>query len=155
MKPPRRRSLTLAAPQKNTPCSFHFARAGLVVSLSNPFFLLKGKENFFAGFCSQRARRRGWPLFFARTRRNSPPTPLPPFPCGDGRDSWRRYFATYIATPSYHEQTSNSEEKNNTKTKIAERTKRMLTKTNQPSHSPLSFGFKSTSSLCFCFLYLS
>ena len=91
MKPPRRRSLTLAAPQKNTPCSFHFARAGLVVSLSNPFFLLKGKENFFAGFCSQRARRRGWPLFFARTRRNSPHTPLPPRP----RFSRRRnlYFA--------------------------------------------------------------
>ena len=62
MKPPRRRSLPLAAPQKNTLCSFHFARAG--------FFLLKGKENFFAGFCSERAWRRAWPLFFARTRRN-------------------------------------------------------------------------------------
>jgi len=65
------------------------------------------------------------------------------------------YFATCVATPSYHEQTSNSEEKNNTKTKIAERTKRILTIINQPSHSPLSFGFESTSSLCFCFLYLS
>jgi hypothetical protein len=40
---PRRRSLTLASQQKSFLC-FSFARAG--------FFLLKGKENFFAGFCS-------------------------------------------------------------------------------------------------------
>ena len=67
MKPPRRRSLALATQQKSFLCISDFARAG--------FFLLKGKENFFAGFCSQRAGRRDWPLFFARTRRNSPPTP--------------------------------------------------------------------------------
>jgi len=40
---PRRRSLTLASQQKSFLC-LSFARAG--------FFLLKGKENFFAGFCS-------------------------------------------------------------------------------------------------------
>jgi len=40
---PRRRSLTLASQQKSFLC-FSFARAGL--------FLLKGKENFFAGLCS-------------------------------------------------------------------------------------------------------
>jgi len=43
---PRRRSLTLASQQKSFLC-FSFARAG--------FFLLKRKENFFAGFCSERA----------------------------------------------------------------------------------------------------
>jgi len=42
----------LATPQKNTLCSFHFARAG--------FFLLKGKENFFADLCSKRAGRQGF-----------------------------------------------------------------------------------------------
>ena len=82
MKPPRRRSLTLASQQKSFLC-FSFARAG--------FFLLKGKENFFAGFCSQRAGRRDWPLFFEREWRNSPHTPLPPFPFGDGRNFWRRF----------------------------------------------------------------
>jgi len=67
MKPPRRRSLPLAAQQKSFLCISDFVRAG--------FFLLKGKENFFAGLCSDRARRRGWPLFyFARARRNSPQT---------------------------------------------------------------------------------
>jgi hypothetical protein len=40
---PRRRSLTLASQQKSFLC-FSFVRAG--------FVLLKGKENFFAGFCS-------------------------------------------------------------------------------------------------------
>jgi len=44
MKPPRRRSLTLASQQKSFLCFSDFARAG--------FFLLKGKENFFAGLCS-------------------------------------------------------------------------------------------------------
>ncbi|MDE2439281.1 MAG: hypothetical protein KGN01_07880 [Patescibacteria group bacterium] len=69
---PRRRSLTLASQQKSFLC-FSFARAG--------FSLLKGKENFFAGFCSERAGRRGCPQFdFARARRNSPHTPLPPRP---------------------------------------------------------------------------
>src|SRR3989344_1057996 len=42
-KPPRRRSLTLASQQKSFLCISDFARAR--------FFLLKGKENFFAGFC--------------------------------------------------------------------------------------------------------
>jgi len=65
---PRRRSLTLASQQKSFLC-FSFARA--------EFFLLKGKENFFAGFCSLRAGRRG---SNARARRNSPHTPLPPRP---------------------------------------------------------------------------
>jgi hypothetical protein len=65
-KPARRRSLQLATQQKSFLCISDFARAG--------FFLLKGKENFFVGFCSERAGRRGWPLFFARTRRNSPHT---------------------------------------------------------------------------------
>jgi len=36
------------------------------------FFLLKGKENFFAGLCSERAGRRGGN---ARARRNSPLNP--------------------------------------------------------------------------------
>jgi len=65
--PPRRRSLPLATQQKSFLCFSWFAHAG--------FFLLKGKENFFAGFCSQRAGRRAWPLLFARTRRNSLHTP--------------------------------------------------------------------------------
>src|SRR3990167_9267785 len=45
--PPRRRSLTLATPQKSFLCISDFARAG--------FFLLKGKQNFFVVFCSERA----------------------------------------------------------------------------------------------------
>ena len=64
-KPARRRSLPLATQQKSFLCISDFERAR--------FFLLKGKENFFAGFCSLRAERRAWPLFFARTPRNSPP----------------------------------------------------------------------------------
>src|SRR3989344_701821 len=84
-KPARRRSLPLATQQKSFLRISDFARA--------VFFLLKGKENFFAGFCSQRAGRRAWPLFFARTRRNSPHTPLPPFPCSDGRNFWRRQIS--------------------------------------------------------------
>jgi len=39
-------------------------------------FLLKGKENFFAGLCFERARRRGFAS--AQARRNSLHTPLPP-----------------------------------------------------------------------------
>ena len=38
MKPSRRRSLTLAAPQKNTLCSFHFARAGFLFPLMKRVF---------------------------------------------------------------------------------------------------------------------
>ena len=68
--PPRRRSLTLAIPQKSFLHIFYFSPAR--------FFLLKGKENFFAGFCSERAGRRGFAS--ARARRNSPHTPLPPRP---------------------------------------------------------------------------
>ena len=45
--PPRRRSLTLATPQKSFLCISDFARAG--------FFLLKGKQIFFVVFCSERA----------------------------------------------------------------------------------------------------
>src|SRR3990167_4384522 len=56
----------LATPQKNTLCSFHFARAGS--------------------------------LFLARTRQNSPHTPLPPCSCGDGRNFWRRlFYLTFIS----------------------------------------------------------
>jgi len=63
--PPRHRSLMLATPQKSF---LHFSR------FARPrFFLLKGKENFFAGFCSERAGRRDFAS--ARARRNSPPTP--------------------------------------------------------------------------------
>jgi hypothetical protein len=51
-KPARRRSLSLATQQKSFLRISDFARAG--------FFLLKGKENFFAGFCSQRAGGRGF-----------------------------------------------------------------------------------------------
>jgi len=68
--PPRRRSLPLATQQKSFLYISDFARAG--------FFLLKGQENFFAGFCSERAGRRGFAS--ARARRNSPHTPLPPRP---------------------------------------------------------------------------
>jgi len=58
--------------------TFYFARAR--------FFLLKGKENFFAGLCSERAGRRGFAS--ARARRNSPHTPLPPRP----RLGWRKFL---------------------------------------------------------------
>ena len=83
--PPRRRSLTLATQQKSFLHIFYFAHAR--------FFLLKGKENFFAGFCSERAGRRGFAS--ARARRNSPHAPLPPRP----RFGYRRnlYFASQNA----------------------------------------------------------
>jgi len=42
------------------------------------FFLLKGKENFFAGLCSDE-QAAGLASIFARARRNSPHTPLPPY----------------------------------------------------------------------------
>src|SRR3990167_10881867 len=79
MKPPRRRSLTLAAPQKNTLCSFHFARAR--------FFLLLMKRVFFCGVLPSKysGRWRGCPQFdFAKEKRNSPQTPLPLFLCSNG-----------------------------------------------------------------------
>ena len=68
--PPSRRSLTLATPQKSFLYIFYFAR---------PIFFLKGKENFFAGLCSERAGRRVRSLSAcwrtsARARRNSPHT---------------------------------------------------------------------------------
>src|SRR3990167_8099934 len=73
----------LATPQKNTLYSFHFARAG--------FLFLLMKRVFFCGVLPSKysGRWRDWPLFFARTRRNSPHTPLPPCSCGDGRKFWR------------------------------------------------------------------
>jgi len=43
---------SLAVQQKSFLHIFYFAAAR--------FFLLKGKENFFAGFCSKRAGRRGF-----------------------------------------------------------------------------------------------
>jgi hypothetical protein len=49
--PPRRRSLRSLFRKKVFFTIFYFARAR--------FFLLKGKENFFAGLCSERAGRRG------------------------------------------------------------------------------------------------
>ena len=61
---------SLAVQQKSFLHIFYFARAR--------FFLLKGKENFFADLCSERAGRRGFAS--ARARRNSPHTPLPPRP---------------------------------------------------------------------------
>ena len=106
-KPARRCSLPLATPQKSFLCISDFARAGFFLPRlrrpARPFRSgtgggsggqVKGKENFFAGLCSERAGRRAWPLFFARTRRNSPHTPLPPCSCGDGRKFWRTDFAT-------------------------------------------------------------
>src|SRR3990167_7340448 len=54
--------------------------------------LIRTSQNFSLVFCSERAGRRAWPLFFARTRRNSPHPPLPPCSCGDGRKFWRRLF---------------------------------------------------------------
>ena len=61
---------SLAVQQKSFLHIFYFAPAR--------FFLLKGKENFFADLCSERAGRRGFAS--ARARRNSPHTPLPPRP---------------------------------------------------------------------------
>ena len=60
----------LATPQKNTFCSFHFARTG--------FFLLLMKRVFFCGVLSSKysGRWRDWPHFdLAREKRNSPQTP--------------------------------------------------------------------------------
>ncbi|MFH1145902.1 MAG: hypothetical protein V1707_02990 [bacterium] len=68
---PRRRSLRSLFRKKVFFAIFYFVPAR--------FFLLKEKENFFAGFCSERAERRGFAS--ARARRNSPHTPLPPRPC--------------------------------------------------------------------------
>ena len=68
--PPRRRSLRSLFRKKVFFAIFYFARPR--------FFLLKGKENFFAELCSCRAGRRGFAS--ARERRNSPHTPLPPRP---------------------------------------------------------------------------
>ena len=65
--PPRRHSLTLATPQKSFLHIFYFARPR--------FFLLKGKENFFAGLCSERAGRRGFAS--ASGQKFLPPDPLP------------------------------------------------------------------------------
>jgi len=63
-------------------------------------FLLKGKENFFAGLCSEQA---GWRCFAsARARRNSPHTPLPPRPRFRRlffRRIWSAYFAKQNAPP--------------------------------------------------------
>jgi len=56
---------SLAVQQKSFLHIFYFAPAR--------FFLLKGKENFFADLCSERAGRRGFAS--ARARQNSP-TPL-------------------------------------------------------------------------------
>ena len=74
----------LATPQKNTLCSFHFARAGLVVSLSNPFFLLrlrrcfggqvKGKEIFLLG-SALNEQGGGLGLYFLQEHGGIPPTP--------------------------------------------------------------------------------
>jgi len=50
--PPRRRSLRSLFRKKVFFAIFYFARPR--------FFLLKGKENFFAGLCSCRAGRRGF-----------------------------------------------------------------------------------------------
>ena len=78
--PPRRRSLTLATPQKSFLRIFYFARARFFLPRLRRGFggQVKGKENFFAGLCSERAGRRGFAS--ARARRNSPHTPLPPRP---------------------------------------------------------------------------
>src|SRR3990167_963908 len=78
-KPARRRSLRSRTPQKNTLCSFHFARAG--------FFLLLMKRVFFCGALPSKysGRWRDWPHFdLAREKRNSPQTPLPLFSCSNG-----------------------------------------------------------------------
>src|SRR3989344_1911003 len=73
--PPRRHSLTLATPQKSFLRIFDFARARFFLPRLRRGFggQVKGKENFFAGFCSERAGRRG---FCARTARHSSPNLL-------------------------------------------------------------------------------
>jgi len=60
----------LATPQKNTLCSFHFARAG--------FLFLLMKRVFFCGVLPSKysGRWRDWPHFdLAREKRNSPQPP--------------------------------------------------------------------------------
>jgi len=69
---------SLATPQKNTLCSFHFARAG--------FLFLLMKRVFFCGVLPSKysGRWRDWPHFdLAREKRNSPQTPLPLFSCSN------------------------------------------------------------------------
>ena len=69
----------LATPQKNTLCSFHFARAG--------FLFLLMKRVFFCGVLPSKysGRWRDWPHFdFAKEKGNSPQTPLPLFLCSNG-----------------------------------------------------------------------
>src|SRR3989344_1750500 len=66
--PPRRRSLTLATPQKRFLRIFCFARSR--------FFLIKEKEIFFAGLCSERAGRRGFAFRAGGQKFSSPQTPL-------------------------------------------------------------------------------
>ena len=85
----------LATPQKNTLCSFHFARAG--------FLFLLMKRVFFCGVLPSKysGRWRGWPHFdLAREKRNSPQT-LPFCPPAwasppkllDGRVFRRRHYS--------------------------------------------------------------
>ena len=65
----------LATPQKNTLCSFHFARAR--------FFFLLMKRVFFCGVLPSKysGRWRGCPQFdFAKEKRNSPQNPPSAFP---------------------------------------------------------------------------
>ena len=62
---------SLATPQKNTLCSFHFARAG--------FLFLLMKRVFFCGVLPSKysGRWRDWPQFdFAKEKRNSPKPPF-------------------------------------------------------------------------------
>ena len=103
--PPRRRSLRSLFRKKVFFAIFYFARAR--------FFLLKGKENFFAGLCSERAGRRGFAS--ARARRNSPHTPFPPRPRFGRRRNLRlctlilpvyRKFHHYKKQPVNNQQTS-------------------------------------------------
>ena len=65
--PPRHRSLRSLFRKKVFFAIFYFVPAR--------FFLLKGKENFFAGFCSWRAGRRGFAS--ASGQKFLPPDPLP------------------------------------------------------------------------------
>ena len=76
--PPRRRSLTLATQQKRFLRIFYFARARFFLPRLRRGFggQVKGKENFFVVFCSERAGRRG----FASTRARGGMTPPPPPP---------------------------------------------------------------------------
>jgi len=69
----------LATPQKNTLCSFHFARAGFLFLLMKRVFLCGVLPSKYSG------RWRDWPHFdLAREKRNSPQTPLPLFSCSNG-----------------------------------------------------------------------